>query len=58
MEEVFGKITMGEFKMPTHFSENCIDILRKMICVNPKDRITARDALKHPWITAGEEYTR
>jgi calcium-dependent protein kinase len=57
-EEVFGKIRLGEFKMPAHFSENCKDLLKKMICVDPKKRISAREAMNHPWIKGGEEYTR
>lgn len=39
--EVFDKIRSGIFEMPKHISEDCKDILKKMICVDPNKRITA-----------------
>ena len=30
-------------------SEDCKDLLRKMLIKNPKERITVDDALKHPF---------
>jgi len=29
-----------------------------MICVDPTKRISARDAMNHPWIKEAEEYHR
>ncbi|KAF7458380.1 calcium-dependent protein kinase 2 [Cryptosporidium felis] len=34
-----------------HVSFLAIDLIRKLLTYNPADRITARDALNHPWIT-------
>lgn len=34
-----------------HVSFLAIDLIRKLLTYNPVDRITARDALNHPWIT-------
>ena len=30
-------------------SEDCKDLIRKMLIKDPKDRITVDDALRHPW---------
>lgn len=48
--EVFSKIKSGKFNMPRNTSEECNDLLKRMICVNPAERITANDALHHPWL--------
>ena len=34
----------------TTISEECKDIVRKMLTKNPKERITIEEALKHPFI--------
>jgi len=49
-EEVFLKIRIGEFEIPKDLSENCLDLLDRMICVDQDLRISAEDALNHPWI--------
>lgn len=33
-----------------HISEEAKDIIRNLLQVDPKDRYTAGEALKHPWI--------
>ena len=41
-----------DFKLPkvSYLSDECNDLLSKMICKNPINRITAQDAVVHPWI--------
>ncbi|KAH7650075.1 calcium calmodulin dependent kinase [Cryptosporidium bovis] len=34
-----------------HVSFLAIDLIRRLLTYNPNERITARDALNHPWIT-------
>ena len=36
--------------MPPKLSENCASLIRRMITVDPEERITAGEALEHPWI--------
>lgn len=51
--EVFYKIQNAKY----HFdhkefqdcSENVIDLIKKLLVVNPKTRLSAGDAIKHPW---------
>lgn len=49
-EEVFDKITSGEFDIPNHLSDQCKDLLKQMICVEPSKRISTLNAINHPWI--------
>lgn len=50
-QEVFDLIQSGLFdtspKKMKHISEECIDLMKKMITVDPKKRITAAEILKH-----------
>ena len=48
--DVFAKIKAGKFAFPKNTSDECNDLLRKMICVDPKKRISAKEALQHPWL--------
>ena len=41
LQEVFGKIKQGDFKLPRNRSDKCIDLLKKMLVVQPSKRITA-----------------
>lgn len=49
-KEVFNKICRGEFDAPDHLSDEVVDLLVKMIKVDPTKRITAFDCLDHKWI--------
>ena len=35
----------------TEFNKKFLDLLRKIFVYDPKKRITAREALKHPWFS-------
>ena len=48
--EVYRKICKGVFSMPFTISKECQDFLKKMITVNPTERLTAMQALNHKWI--------
>ena len=56
--EVFGKISAAKF----HFdhaefkvcSELVLDFIRRLLIVDPKKRLSAADALQHPWFRAVE----
>lgn len=53
-KQVFGKIKSGKFDMPDNLSDECKDLISKMLIVNPKKRISVEQALQHPWIKRSE----
>tara|TARA_B110000285_G_scaffold218923_1_gene268937 strand:+ start:480 stop:827 length:348 start_codon:yes stop_codon:yes gene_type:complete len=42
----------GKFDYPSDLSDECVDLVLKMIQVDQTRRITAFDAIHHPWIIA------
>ena len=56
-EEIFSKILKDEpnldIKPLKDISENCKDLIRKLLEKDAKKRIKAREALKHPFFTNG-----
>lgn len=57
--KLFKKIKDGRYYFHDeywgHVSSDAMDLIRKMLCVNQKQRWTAQELLKHPWIVAGDE---
>lgn len=49
-KELFNKICNGTFQIPNSVSVSAHNMLQKLLCLNPKKRITAENALKHEWI--------
>ena len=58
---LFEKIKKGEFEFPSpswdNISNDAIEIIRKLLVVDPAKRMTPEELLKHPWIT-GESNTK
>uniref|UniRef100_A0A914C4Y1 non-specific serine/threonine protein kinase n=1 Tax=Acrobeloides nanus TaxID=290746 RepID=A0A914C4Y1_9BILA len=48
---LYKKITSGIYYEPVFLSPLSKDILRAMLQVNPKFRITLKELLSHPWLT-------
>ena len=48
-EILYKKITSGKFKIPKFLSENCKDILHRILNVNPEKRYNIKQIKKHPW---------
>lgn len=39
----------GIEKLIPHIEKNCLDLIQKLLIYDPEERITAEDALRHPW---------
>eukprot|EP01028_Stygiella_incarcerata_P008039 TRINITY_DN3398_c0_g1_i1.p1 TRINITY_DN3398_c0_g1~~TRINITY_DN3398_c0_g1_i1.p1 ORF type:complete len:325 (+),score=89.71 TRINITY_DN3398_c0_g1_i1:147-1121(+) len=52
--DLFDQIIQGEYSFPdpywTHISASAKDIISRMLVVDPRGRLSPRDALAHPWI--------
>jgi len=57
-DEVFDQILEGKFEYPSpHWdsvSASAKDLINKLLVLDPKKRMTAADALKHPWVKGHE----
>lgn len=56
--QVFVKILKGHLRMDQpeweYYSDESKDLIKKMLVVNPKERITAEEALNHPWFETND----
>jgi 5'-AMP-activated protein kinase catalytic alpha subunit len=44
--ELYNKITRGAFLFPEHISKDAKDLLKKILIVNPKNRIEAHMVIR------------
>lgn len=50
MPELFKKISLAHYAEPNTLSNEALHLIKALLCRNPKRRITAENALKHPWL--------
>ena len=60
-EKLLLSILQGHFSMPSPYwdnvSENAKDLIRRLLVLNPEERLTASQALKHSWFNAKQQTT-
>ncbi|CAD6189250.1 unnamed protein product [Caenorhabditis auriculariae] len=59
--ELYEKIAAGRCDLEgslLHVTENGRDLVRRLLCVNPRQRLTAKEALQHEWIRDKEHLAR
>lgn len=49
--ELFHRISQGVYNIPDFLSAGARNLLKKMLIVNPMDRITVEKLIKDPWFT-------
>lgn len=56
------QIRQAKYTFPKEYwkdvSSDAIDLIKKLLTLNPKKRITTTDALRHPWIKDGDVIAR
>uniref|UniRef100_A0A6I8SU31 Peripheral plasma membrane protein CASK n=1 Tax=Xenopus tropicalis TaxID=8364 RepID=A0A6I8SU31_XENTR len=59
-ERLFEGIIKGKYKMNprqwNHISESAKDLVRRMLMLDPAERITVYEALNHPWLKERDRY--
>ncbi|KAK7154321.1 hypothetical protein R3I94_007611 [Phoxinus phoxinus] len=59
-ERLFEAIIKGKYKMNPrqwgHISESAKDLVRRMLMLDPAERITVYEALNHPWLKERDRY--
>ncbi|XP_033115584.1 maternal embryonic leucine zipper kinase-like isoform X2 [Anneissia japonica] len=48
---LYRKIQKGDYDEPEWLSDGCKEILKRMLQVNPKRRISITQLIEHPWVT-------
>ena len=46
---LYKKICQGKFKIPKFISENCKDLIKKILVTDPEKRINIKEIKEHPW---------
>ena len=49
--ELYKKILSGEYHCPSHLSEECRDLIGKILVTDPESRYTIKEIRAHPWMT-------
>jgi serine/threonine protein kinase len=50
--QLYKKIQSGVFHMPMWLSKDARSVITSMLQINPRNRITVQQLLKHPWMNA------
>ncbi|XP_033332129.1 maternal embryonic leucine zipper kinase isoform X1 [Megalopta genalis] len=53
IESLYRKILSGKYDEPSYLSNSSRRLIRAMLQIDPKKRITIQELCNHPWITTG-----
>ncbi|KAM9092147.1 serine/threonine-protein kinase MARK2-like [Megaptera novaeangliae] len=54
-QQLQKQILRGQYPIPPYLSLEIRDLLQKMIVLNPSDRGTLPDLMRHPWVNMGQK---
>ena len=53
-KEIIRKVRWGEYNLDIvelrNISSDAKDLIKQLLCYDPKNRFSAEEALRHPWI--------
>lgn len=49
--QLFEQIKAGDYNIPEYLTDDCKDLIKKLMTVDVNERITLEDALVHPWFS-------
>jgi len=52
LKQLLEKIKKGHFQIPSYVPQDCQELLRKMIEVDPIKRLSLEEVNKHSWVMA------
>jgi len=55
MDDLLKLIKTTKFEFPILISSECMDLISKMLVMDPRDRITIPEILNHPWLSPPDE---
>lgn len=48
--QIIKQIKIGQYTTPKYLSDQCRDLITRLMCVDPESRISIKEALDHPWL--------
>ena len=55
MKEIFRNIKSNNYTIDKKISEECIDLIDKLLTIDPKKRIKINELFRHPWVVEKEK---
>mmetsp|Transcript_11668 Transcript_11668/g.11608 ORF Transcript_11668/g.11608 Transcript_11668/m.11608 type:complete len:124 (-) Transcript_11668:153-524(-) len=55
MKELHVLIKKGDYQFPVEISEESKDLIKKLLILNPQDRLSIPEVLAHPWVKEEED---
>ena len=53
--KMFEQIKAGEYTIPDEVSDQCADLIMSLMTLDPKERLTAQEALTHPFMQQADQ---
>lgn len=51
---ILGQINRADYPMPDSISAEAADLIRRLLCRNPEERLSMSEVRSHPWLQRGE----
>jgi len=58
IKELQGQILSCDYELKEEVSEEARDLIQKLLCRDPTERLTLSQVLKHPWLSKVESKSK